>query len=98
MDDSAQGTEEGRGKLRNVLARRTQPLNQECLNGTSCLLASREGEEPGEVKRHSTQRKRNQKRCRKYQREKAAQGKLNPQWKHCGDVVFGLAFSPILMT
>ena len=37
------GSDEGRGKLRNSMARRMQPLNHRFLNGTSCLIDSPEG-------------------------------------------------------
>ena len=51
------------------------------------LLIFRKEREPGEVKRLSTRRKRNQLRCRYYQREKAAEGKLNACMKVQVDVV-----------
>lgn len=62
-NDLVQDTEEGRGKLRNALARCMQPLNQRCPNVTSRpqrCVAFREEEEPGGLKRLSTRRKRNQ--------------------------------------
>ncbi len=52
MEDLAQDTDEGRGKLRNVWGRRKQPLNPESPNETSHI--AREGEEPRELKRLST--------------------------------------------
>ena len=51
------------------------------------LLEFRKEGEPGEVKRLSTWRKRNQLRCRYYQRENTAEGKPNACMKVQVDVV-----------